>query len=437
MRMRLISLAALSLALAACGGSSDPEVQETGPTPELPELDQSLIPSMHIAPPGDWNGDLPTVPEGFTISVVADDLMIPRQMLMLPNGDLLIAEGSGGGAPRLRPKDVLAGLIKARGRSSVEGGDRITLIRDSNGDGVPELRTVLIDDLNAPYGMAFVDGNLYVANQDAVMRFPYQEGQTEITAPGEQLTPLPSELNHHWTKAMTASADGQFLYVGIGSNSNAGERGMAVEEERAVIWEIDRETGARRTIARGIRNPTALAIEPTTNQLWSVVNERDELGPQLVPDYLTQVRDGAFYGWPYSYWGQNLDPRVRPQDPDLVATAIAPDYALGAHVASLGLDFAVDGGFGGSFTTGAFVGMHGSWNRQDLSGYKVVWVPFTNGRPSGPPIDLVTGFLNADGEARGRPVGVLFDPRTRALFIADDMANVVWRVAPEGVAPEG
>jgi len=430
--MRLVSIAALSLALAGCGGSSDPDVQETGPTPELPELDQSLIPSMHIAPPGQWNGDLPTVPEGFTISVVANDLMIPRQMLMLPNGDLLIAEGSGGGAPRLRPKDVLAGLIKAQGRSSVEGGDRITLIRDSDGDGVPELRTVLIYDLNAPYGMAFVDGNLYVANQDAVMRFPYQEGQTEITAPGEELTPLPAELNHHWTKAMTASADGRFLYVGIGSNSNAGERGMAVEEQRAVIWEIDRETGARRTIARGIRNPTALAIEPTTNQLWSVVNERDELGPQLVPDYLTQVRDGAFYGWPYSYWGQNLDPRVRPQDPDLVATAIAPDYALGAHVAALGLDFAVDGGFGGTFANGAFIGEHGSWNRQDLSGYKVAWVPFSGGRPSGPPVDFVTGFLSDDGEARGRPVGVLFDPRTRALFIADDMANVVWRVAPEG-----
>jgi glucose/arabinose dehydrogenase len=430
MRMRLVSIAALSLALAGCGGSSDPEVQETGATPDLPELDQSLIPSMHIAPPGEWNGDLPTVPEGFTISVVADDLRIPRQMLMLPNGDLLIAEGSGGGAPALRPKDVLAGLIKARGRSSVEGGDRITLIRDADGDGVPELRTVLIDDLNAPYGMAFVDGNLYVANQDAVMRFPYQEGQTEITAPGEELTPLPAELNHHWTKAMTASADGRFLYVGIGSNSNAGERGMAVEEERAVVWEIDRETGARRTIARGIRNPTALAIEPTTNQLWSVVNERDELGPQLVPDYLTQVRDGAFYGWPYSYWGQNLDPRVRPQDPDLVATAIAPDYALGNHVAALGLDFAVDGGFGGTFANGAFIGEHGSWNRQDLSGYKVSWVPFTGGRPSGPPVDFVTGFLNDDDEARGRPVGVLFDPRTRALFIADDMANVVWRVAP-------
>jgi glucose/arabinose dehydrogenase len=432
MKMRLVSIAALSLALAGCSGSSDPEVQETGPTPDLPELDQSLIPSMHIAPPGEWNGDLPTVPEGFTISVVADDLRIPRQMLMLPNGDLLVAEGSGGGAPRLRPKDVLAGLIKARGKSSVEGGDRITLIRDANGDGVPELRTVLIDDLNAPYGMAFVDGNLYVANQDAVIRFPYQEGQTEITAPGEELTPLPAELNHHWTKAMTASADGRFLYVGIGSNSNAGERGMAVEEQRAVVWEIDRETGARRTIARGIRNPTALAIEPTTNQLWSVVNERDELGPQAVPDYLTQVQDGAFYGWPYSYWGQNLDPRVRPQDPDLVATAIAPDYALGVHVAALGLDFAVDGGFGGTFTSGAFIGMHGSWNRQDLSGYKVAWVPFSTGRPSGPPVDLVTGFLNDDDEARGRPVGVLFDPRTRALFIADDMANVVWRVARAG-----
>ncbi|MEH6664103.1 MAG: sorbosone dehydrogenase family protein [Brevundimonas sp.] len=432
MRMRLVSIAALSLALAACGGSGDPAVEETGPTPDLPDIDQTLVPAMNIAPPADWNGETPSVPEGFTISVVADDLRIPRQMLMLPNGDLLIAEGSGGGAPRLRPKDVLAGLVKAQGKSSVEGGDRITLIRDSDGDGVPELRTVLIDDLNAPYGMAFVDGNLYVANQDAVLRFPYQDGQTEITAPGEELTPLPSELNHHWTKAMTASADGRFLYVGIGSNSNAGERGMAVEEQRAVIWEIDRETGARRTIARGIRNPTALAIEPTTNQLWSVVNERDELGPQLVPDYLTQVRDGAFYGWPYSYWGQNIDPRVRPQEPELVATAIEPDYALGAHVAALGLDFAEDGGFGGRFDSGAFIGEHGSWNRQDLAGYKVAWVPFSGGRPSGPPVDFVTGFLTDDGEARGRPVGVLFDPRSRALFIADDMANVVWRVAPEG-----
>lgn len=430
MRMRLISLAALSLAVAACSPGSDPNLQETGAQPDLPELSESLLPAMNVATQADWNGELPTVPQGFTVSIMADDLMIPRQMLMLPNGDLLIAEGSGGGAPALRPKDVIAGFIKARGRSGVEGGDRITLIRDANGDGVPEQRSVLIDGLNAPYGLAYVDGNLYVANQDAVMRFPYQEGQTEITAPGEELTRLPAELNHHWTKAMTASADGRFLYVGIGSNSNAGERGMEVEEERAVVWEIDRETGARRTIATGIRNPTALAIEPSTNLLWSVVNERDEIGPQLVPDYLTQVRDGAFYGWPYSYWGQNIDPRPRPRNPDLVAQAVTPDYALGNHVAALGLDFAVDGGWGGQFADGAFVGMHGSWNRRDLAGYKVVWIPFTNGRPSGEPVDLVTGFLTDDGRARGRPVGVLFDPRTRALFIADDMANVVWRVAP-------
>lgn len=429
MRMRLISLAALSLAVAACSPGSDPNLQETGAQPDLPELSESLLPAMNVATQADWNGELPTVPQGFTVSIMADDLMIPRQMLMLPNGDLLIAEGSGGGAPALRPKDVIAGFIKARGRSGVEGGDRITLIRDANGDGVPEQRSVLIDGLNAPYGLAFVDGNLYVANQDAVMRFPYQEGQTEITAPGEELTRLPAELNHHWTKAMTASADGRFLYVGIGSNSNAGERGMEVEEERAVVWEIDRETGARRTIATGIRNPTALAIEPSTNLLWSVVNERDEIGPQLVPDYLTQVRDGAFYGWPYSYWGQNIDPRPRPRNPDLVAQAVTPDYALGNHVAALGLDFAVNGGWDGQFADGAFVGMHGSWNRRDLAGYKVVWIPFTNGRPSGEPVDLVTGFLTDDGRARGRPVGVLFDPRTRALFIADDMANVVWRVA--------
>ena len=414
------------------GGGSDPELDQTGPRPDLPERNETLIPPMNIATPTGWDGEMPTAPAGFTVTALATDLRIPRQMLVLPNGDILVAEGSGGNAPKLRPKDVIAGFIKARGKTKVKGGDRITLLRDADGDGRAEVRSVFIDDLDAPYGLAFVDGSLYVANQDALLRFPYLPGQTRITAPGQEVTKLPSAINHHWTKALTASADGTKLYVGIGSNSNVGERGMAVEQDRAVIWEIDRLSGAHRTVATGIRNPTALAIEPTTNVLWSVVNERDELGPQLVPDYLTQVRDGAFYGWPYSYWGQNLDPRVRPQDPDLVATAIAPDYALGAHVASLGLDFAVDGGFGGSFTTGAFVGMHGSWNRQDLSGYKVVWVPFTNGRPSGPPIDLVTGFLNADGEARGRPVGVLFDPRTRALFIADDMANVVWRVAPEG-----
>ena len=304
-------------------------------------------------------------------------------------------------------------------------------MRDANNDGVPELRTVLVENLNAPYGLAWVEGYLYVAEQDALVRFPFQPGQTGISTRPERVTELPSRLNHHWTKAMTVSADGTKLYVGIGSNSNIGERGLEVEEERAVVWEIDRATGARRTIATGIRNPTALAIEPGTSLLWSVVNERDELGPQLVPDYLTQVKDGAFYGWPYSYWGQNLDPRVMPQKPDLVARAIKPDYALGSHVAALGLDFARNGGFGGPFANGAFIGMHGSWNRQDPSGYKVVFVPFNNGRPSGQPVDFATGFLK-DGKARGRPVGVSFDQNKRILLVADDLSNTVWRIAPRG-----
>lgn len=429
MKIRLLTTAALMTMLAACGGS-DNQLIETGPRPDLPDLRETLLPPMNIASPADWNGETPGVPAGFTISAIAGDLGIPRQLLILPNGDLLVAEGRGGGAPALRPKDVIASVIKGRGTTSVESGDRITLLRDADGDGRFETRTVFIDDLNAPYGLAFVDGFVYVANQDALLRFAYQDGQTQIATAGEEVTRLPSQLNHHWTKAMTASADGARLYVGIGSNSNVGERGMEVEEERAVVWEIDRQTGARRTIATGIRNPTALAIEPTTGQLWAVVNERDELGPQLAPDYLTSVRDGGFYGWPYSYWGRHIDPRVRPQRPDLVAQAITPDYALGNHVAPLGLSFVVQGGFGGRFSEGAFVGEHGSWNRQDLSGYKVTWVPFANGRPSGPPVDFVTGFLTEGGKARGRPVGVTFDPRTRALFIADDLSNVVWRVAP-------
>ncbi|WP_122464936.1 PQQ-dependent sugar dehydrogenase [Brevundimonas lutea] len=434
MRLALFTAASAALLLAACGSESDPSLNQVGAQPDLPAIDESLVPPMKIAMPTGWEGELPTVPDGYVITPIATELQIPRQMLMLPNGDLLVAEGRGGGAPPMRPKDVIAGVIKKQGNTQVDSGNRLTLLRDADGDGQFETRTVFIDDLDAPYGLAFVDGSLYVAEQGALLRFPYVEGQTEITAEGEELTKLPSRLNHHWTKAMTASADGQFLYVGIGSNSNVGERGMAVEEERAVVWEITRETGARRTLATGIRNPTALAIEPTTGQLWSVVNERDELGPQLVPDYLTAVRDGAFYGWPYSYWGQNVDPRVMPQRPDLVASAVRPDYALGSHVAALGLSFAVDGGFGGPFTQGAFVGQHGSWNRQDLSGYKVSWVPFSGGRPAGEMVDFVTGFLTGDGQARGRPVGVLFDPRTRALFIADDLSNTVWRVAPRGGA---
>lgn len=422
------------VALAACG-RSEKGINEVGPAPDLPEIRETLLPPMRIARPVGWGDETPRAPEGFVVTALATDLLIPRQMLVLPNGDILVAEGRGGGAPALRPKDVIAGVIKKQGNTKVEGGDRVTLLRDADNDGRAEVRSVFIDGLNAPYGLAYVDGRIYVAEQDALVSFPYVEGQTWISASAEEVTRLPSALNHHWTKALTASADGSTLYVGIGSNSNAGERGMAVEEERAVVWAVDRATGARRTIARGIRNPTALAIEPSSAALWAVVNERDEIGPQLVPDYLTSVREGAFYGWPYSYWGQNLDPRVRPQKPELVATAVKPDYALGAHVAALGLSFARDGGFGGAFAEGAFIGQHGSWNRQDLAGYKVAWVPFSGGRPAGPPVDFLTGFLTDKGEARGRPVGVWFDPQRRILLVADDLSNTVWRVAPAGAAP--
>ncbi|RYG16639.1 MAG: sorbosone dehydrogenase family protein, partial [Caulobacteraceae bacterium] len=334
--IRLMTCAAALLTLAACG-RSDPGLNQTGAQPDLPGVRETLVPPMRIAQPTGWGDQRPTVPAGYTITALATGLQIPRQMLVLPNGDILVAEGRGGNAKPLRPKDVIAGVIKKKGNTQVESGDRITLLRDTNNDGRPEVQSVFIDNLNAPYGLAFVDGYIYVANQDALVRFPYQPGQTRITAAPEEVTKLPSAINHHWTKSLTASADGQTLYVGIGSNSNVGERGMNVEEERAVVWAIDRATGARRTVATGIRNPTALAIEPTSSALWAVVNERDEIGPQLVPDYLTSVREGAFYGWPYSYWGKNVDPRVRPQKPEMVARAIAPDYALGSHVAALGL----------------------------------------------------------------------------------------------------
>ena len=429
--MKRIVLLSLAFSLVACQSQSDPDLDQTGERPDLPQQSDTLLPAMKIPTPKGWDGELPTVPEGFTVTAIAKDLKIPRQMLLLPNGDILVAEGSGGHAPAVRPKDVIAGMIKKRGKSSVEGGNRITLLRDRDGDGQTDLQTTFIDGLDAPYGLAFVDGKIYVANQGNLVSFDYTEGATRIDGPGTEVTKLPSVINHHWTKAMTASPDGSKLYVGIGSNSNVGERGMDVEEDRAVIWEIDRQTGANRIFASGIRNPTALSINPWTEQLWAVVNERDELGPQLVPDYLTSVRQGAFYGWPYSYYGQHVDPRVRPQRPDLVRKAIAPDYALGSHVAALGLDFTTNGGLGGPFSEGAFVGEHGSWNRNDPSGYKVTFVPFRNGRPSGKPIDLATGFLK-DGHARGRPVGVLFDEQRRALLIADDVSNTVWRVALQG-----
>ena len=425
---RLWAIVPLAALLSACGGDQAP--LQYGAAPDLPEPKRGLLPDMVIADPAEWGDQLPVVPDGYTISAIATDLNIPRQTLILPNGDILVAEGRGGNAPSLKPKDVIAGYIKGQGTTSVPSGNRLTLLRDADGDGVYELRTVFAEDLNAPYGLALIDNRLYVANQDALVRFDYRVGQTQASGPPEVVTLLPSAINHHWTKAMTASADGQYLYVGIGSNSNITERGMTAEVDRAVVWRINASTGEHMTFATGLRNPTALAIHPETAELWAVVNERDEIGPNLVPDYLTHVQQGGFYGWPYSYWGQNVDDRVRPQDPEKVASAITPDYSLGAHVAALGVDFSNDA-MGAEFADGAFVGEHGSWNRRDPVGYKVSFVPFSDGRPAGEPVDFVTGFRDDDGTTRGRPVGVTVDPRG-ALIVADDLANIVWRITPAG-----
>jgi len=420
-----LTLLSMAVLLSACGGEAD-STQARGPDPKLPEPQRGLLPSMKIVEPAEWGERKPTVPEGYSVTAIATDLKIPRQTLVLPNGDILVAEGRGGNAAKLKPKDVIAGYIKAKGNTQVKGGNRLTLLRDADGDGTYELNTVFAENLNAPYGLALANGKLYVANQDALVSFDYTEGQTKASGAPVKLTDLPSQINHHWTKSLAASEDGRFLYVGIGSNSNVTERGMEVEIDRAMVWQIDASSGAHKPYATGIRNPTALTIQPGTGQLWAVVNERDELGPDLVPDYLTSVREGQFYGWPYSYWGQNVDPRAQPQDPEKVAAAIKPDYSLGSHVAALGVDFSSPA-MGERFADGAFVGEHGSWNRDNPVGYKVIFVPFSNGKPSGEPIDFATGFRGDDGKTRGRPVGVTVDPRG-ALIIADDLANTIWRV---------
>ena len=420
----------LALLLTACGEEPGSNQQFYGAQPDLPSPERGILPSMTIAEPTPWGDQRPTVPEGFSVTAIATDLKIPRQTLVLPNGDILVAEGRGGNAAKLKPKDVIAGVIKARGNTSMDSGNRLTLLRDADGDGSYELQTVFADDLNAPYGLALHEGNLYVANQDELVRFDYEEGQTKASGPPSKVADLPSAINHHWTKALTISEDGRYLYVGIGSNSNITERGMEAEVDRALVWQVDAETGAYKPYATGLRNPTALAIPPGTGTLWAVVNERDELGEDLVPDYLTSVQEGGFYGWPYSYFGQHVDPRVKPQDDAKVASAIVPDYALGAHVAALGLDFSSEV-MGEQYADGVFVGEHGSWNRKNPVGYKVIFVPFENGRPSGDPIDFVTGFRAEDGKTRGRPVGVTVDP-SGALIVADDLANTIWRVVREG-----
>jgi len=427
--LNILSVSVLAVALlSACGENNIDDTEQLGANPTLPEAQRGLLPTLKIADPAGWGDHRPTVPSGYKITAIATDLQIPRQTLVLPNGDILIAEGKGGGAPKLRPKDIIATYFKAKGTTSVKSGDRLTLLRDSNGDGTYETRTVFAENLNAPYGLALIEDQLYVANQDAVVQFDYTPGQTTASGPPRKLTDLPSMVNHHWTKAMTASPDGQFLYVGIGSNSNITENGLDVEADRARIWEIDAKSGAHRPYATGLRNPTALAIQPDTDQLWAVINERDELGPRLVPDYLTSVQEGKFYGWPYSYWGQNVDPRVKPQKPDMVAAAVTPDYSLGSHKAPLGIAFSTST-MGDKFSEGAFIGEHGSWNRSDPAGYDVVFVPFSNGKPAGDPINFVTGFQGDNGKTFGRPVGVTVDPEG-ALIVADDLSNTIWRVTP-------
>ncbi|KZC00362.1 glucose/arabinose dehydrogenase [Methylobacterium sp. PvP062] len=426
-------VAGVLLPLAACGPDPiDPQTQ-VGPNPPLPDLHQYLLPPMHVSSAVGWkDGETPEGASGLQVKALATGLKNPRSLLVLPNGDVLVAESGGPTPPINRPKEIIMGWLERKSHSAETPGQRITLLRDADGDGVAEQRTVLLDKQNAPFGMVLVGGDLYVAETDAVVRYPYKSGDTAITEPGVKLVDLPAgRINHHWTKSLTASPDGSKLYAGVGSNSNITENGLDEEKDRAAIWEIDRTSGAHRLYATGLRNPNGLTVEPQTETLWCVVNERDELGPDLVPDYMTSVKDGGFYGWPYSYWGNHVDPRVMPQRPDLVAAALMPDYALSSHVAPLGMTFSSGAGLPQAYRAGAFVGEHGSWNREPLNGYKVVYIPFENGRPAGKAQDVVTGFLTDDGHARGRPVGLAMDGHG-ALLIADDVGGAVWRVTASG-----
>jgi len=426
-------------ALVGCGSGGDDEItpaDQIGPNPKLPEIHQYLIPPLKVAKVIGWKqGEHPTAPPGFVVRAMATGLTSPRNVYPLPNGDILVVESKGPGLePSTRPKDFVINyfLSTAHGKQADAGpSNRIVLLRDANGDGIAEQRSVLIDHVNSPFGIVFADNALYVAATDAVLRYPFTPGQTHIDGKPVVLTPLPGgPIDHHWTKSLTISPDGKLLYATVGSNSNVAENGMEAEHQRAAVWEIDRQTGRYRVFATGIRNPNSPAFYPGTNTLWVVTNERDELGQNLVPDYLTSVQDGAFYGWPYSYYGQHVDPRVRPQRPDMVAKAIPPDYALSSHVAALGLTFYTGKNFPAQYQGGAFIGEHGSWDRDRFNGYKVVFVPFATGRPSGKAQDFLTGFLAGDKD-RGRPVGVAVD-RFGALLVADDTGGVIWRVARAG-----
>ena len=432
------AVAGACLALAGCGDMAQlPVSAGTGPAPTLPAPNKTLIPTVNIAPAQGWPiGAVPQGAPGTRVAAFASGLDHPRWLYVLPNGDVLVAESNAPPKPD-EAKGIrtwVMGLLMKRAGAGVPSANRITLLRDTDGDGVADARTVLLDasnGLSSPFGMALAGSQLYVANADAVLKFPYAAGDTRIAAVGVKLVDLPGgPINHHWTKNLIASADGRKLYVTVGSNSNVAENGMDVEAGRAAIWEVDAKTGTHRIFASGLRNPNGMAWDPASAALWTVVNERDELGSDLVPDYLTSVRDGAFYGWPYSYFGQHVDVRVTPQQPALVAKAVAPDYALGPHTASLGLASSFGNALPVPFANGMFIGQHGSWNRRPHSGYKVIFVPFEDGKATGAPLDVLTGFLSSEGNAYGRPVGVVLD-KQGALLVADDVGNVVWRVSSQ------
>jgi glucose/arabinose dehydrogenase len=440
MKCAALLLVAASL-LCACGDRATlPLSAGIGPDPVLPPPNHTTIPTLVIAHAKGWAaGTAPTPAPGLRVGVFAEGLDHPRWLAVLPNGDVLVAETNAPPQPQDSPgiKGWVTRRMKDLMGAGVPSANRITLLRDTHASGVADARWAFLQGLNSPFGMALVGGNLYVADTDAVLRFPYRPGETRITAPGVRVLDLPAgPIDHHWTKNLIASPDQKRLYVAVGSNSNVGENGLEAEQGRAAIWELDLDTGRHRVFASGLRNPVGMGFEPTSGALWTAVNERDELGSDLVPDYMTAVHDGGFYGWPFSYFGQHLDERVKPPRPDLVAVAIAPDYALGAHTASLGLAFSRPGALPAQFWNGVFIGQHGSWNRRPPSGYRVVFIPFKDGRPAGMPVDVLTGFLGAGGEARGRPVGVALD-RQGALLVADDVGNRVWRAtaADESSAP--
>ncbi len=404
-----------------------------GPSPSLPAPDKGLVPTVNVAPATGWpEGTKPVAAAGLQVNAFAEGLDHPRWLYVLPNGDVLVAETNAPPKPE-DGKGIKGWFMKKtmkKAGAGVESANRITLLRDTDGDGVADQRSAFLSGLNSPFGMALVGQDFYVADTDAILRFPYHDGETAITAPGTKLANLPGgPLNHHWTKNLIASPDGSTLYASVGSNSNVAENGIENETNRAAILAVNRASGQSRLFASGLRNPVGMSWQPESGALWTAVNERDELGDNLVPDYMTSVKDGGFYGWPYSYWGQYVDTRVTPPNPEMVAKALTPDYGLGAHTASLGLAFYTADLLGAHYKNGAFIGQHGSWNRKPRSGYQVIFVPFTGGMPSGMPEVVLSGFLDADGNAMGRPVGVTTD-KTGALLVADDVGNCIWRVTP-------